>query len=69
MEIALSVPATLGARMTGAGFGGSIISLTALDAVEELRNKIMLEYVKKTKIKPEIFMFKAARGAKLIEIG
>lgn len=67
VEIAQSIPATLGACMTGAGFGGSIIALTAESAVEELKRKVMDKYVKETKKTPEVFVFKAAQGARVIE--
>src|SRR5690554_6175423 len=68
VEIARSTPGTLGARMTGAGFGGSMIILTAKSAVEELKNRVMDEYTAKTQITPEIFTFKAVEGATIITL-
>jgi galactokinase len=68
VEIARSTPGTLGARMTGAGFGGSMIILTAKSAVEELKNRVMDEYTAKTQITPEIFTFKAVEGATIIPL-
>ncbi len=63
VELTTSLPGTLGARMTGAGFGGSMIALVAEDAVKELQEKVTEEYKKQTGIVPEIFVFGAAQGA------
>ncbi|HHU61824.1 MAG TPA: galactokinase, partial [Natronincola sp.] len=62
VEIATSLPGTLGARMTGAGFGGSMIALVAQDEVKDLQAKVTSEYTQRTGISPEIFVFSAAQG-------
>ncbi len=68
VEIAQSLPATLGARMTGAGFGGSMIALIEKTALNELHKRVMEEYVPQTQIIPELFTFSAAQGATIIEL-
>lgn len=67
VQLTRSISGTIGARMTGAGFGGSMIALTAQDQVEDLKEKINKEYQKQTGITPEIFIFNAAQGARIIE--
>lgn len=69
VELCQSVPATLGAGMTGAGFGGSVISLVAETAVAELKDTLGREYEQQTGITPEIFVFEAAQGAKIVKLG
>ncbi len=39
VEIAVSVPGVLAARMTGAGFGGCTVNLVRPDAIEALRRR------------------------------
>jgi len=43
-ETAWSISGCIGSRMTGAGFGGSTISLVALDAVNEFQRRITETY-------------------------
>lgn len=68
VELTRSIPGTLGARMTGAGFGGSMISLTAQDDIETLKKLVLEEYQKQTGITPEIFVFSATQGARIINV-
>ncbi len=44
VQIATGVPGVLGSRMTGAGFGGSTVTLTAEWAVEKLRRAVAEKY-------------------------
>jgi galactokinase len=48
VEIAQTTPGTLGARMMGGGFGGSIIALVARDALETLFARLAVEYPART---------------------
>ncbi len=45
VEIAVSVPGVLAARMTGAGFGGCTVNLVRPDAVEALRHAVETHYI------------------------
>ena len=44
VQIAMSVPGALGARMTGGGFGGCIVVLLPEAAVPELRTRVAQRY-------------------------
>ncbi len=65
VEIAMSVPAgaTLGARMTGGGFGGCTVNLVRRAALETFRETITREYSRVTGLVPNIYVSEAGEGA------
>ena len=67
VEIALSVPGVIGARMTGAGFGGCTVNIVEWDAVSALRDAINERYPGKTGLTPEIYICSAVNGAEQVE--
>ncbi len=64
-EIAQSIEGVIGARMTGAGFGGCTVNLVYQDAVETLHNRVMKEYTQRTGIEPEIYVCNVGDGARI----
>ena len=64
-DIAYSIDGVLGARMTGAGFGGCTVNLVYSNAVEEFRNRIMKEYTQRTGIEPDIYVCNVGDGARI----
>jgi len=56
----------LGARMTGGGFGGSIIALVPLDMVAAVRENVEARYSVQRWNAPESFVVSAADGARLV---
>lgn len=62
VEIARQVPGVLGARMLGAGFGGSTINLVRNEAVEALRQAVHHEYPSRTGLRAIFGTYKAAGG-------
>jgi len=52
--------------MTGAGFGGCTVNLVKDEAVEGFVSAVGSGYEKKTGRKPEIYVFAASDGAKII---
>ena len=66
VEIADAVPGVIGARMTGAGFGGCTVNLVRPDAVEDLRQAVMAQYPISTGLTPTVFEVAAANGAGLL---
>ena len=63
VEAALRVKGVVGARMTGAGFGGCTVSLVRDDAVEQFLNEVPAAYQDTTGIEPAVYVCRASDGA------
>jgi len=63
VEIAAEVPGVLGARMTGAGFGGCTVNLVRDYAVDALVKAVEERYPQETYLTPEIYVCSAVNGA------
>lgn len=66
MEAALGAGA-LGARMTGGGFGGSVIALTAADAAERVGDAVRSAFAQHGYASPTVFTVRPAAGAGIEE--
>jgi galactokinase len=56
VEIANRVPGVVGARMIGGGFGGCTLTLVEADHVENLRERLRLNYVQSTGKEPATYI-------------
>ncbi|MDO5717646.1 MAG: galactokinase [Tissierellia bacterium] len=65
---AARISGALGARMTGAGFGGCGIALVEKDAIEEFKIKTEKLYKESTGIKPGFYVSKIGFGPKELEV-
>ena len=63
VEIADAAPGVIGARMTGAGFGGAAVALAEQGAVDALRAALAREYPPRTGHEATVFVCTAAEGA------
>jgi galactokinase len=63
VEIALSVDGVIGARMTGAGFGGCTVNLVYESAIETFVQAIESQYPQMTGVQPEIYVCNVEDGA------
>ncbi len=63
VETAQTIDGVLGARLTGAGFGGCAIVLINNEALDDLKKHIVETYQQKFGDIPDIFVSKAAAGA------
>jgi galactokinase len=63
VDIAVAVPGVVGARMTGAGFGGCIVCLVRIEAVPALAATIEREYPRRTGLQPRVYSVALADGA------
>lgn len=66
VEIAGGIPGVVGARLTGAGFGGCTVNLVHAAAVEPLRAAILEGYPARTGLEPHVYEVRAAAGARRI---
>ena len=67
VEICRGTAGTLGSRMTGAGFGGCTVTVTPQEQVEGLKKRVLEEYPAKTGIAPQIYVFTASEGARVLQ--
>jgi galactokinase len=63
VEVAMSVPGVVAARMTGAGFGGCTVNLVRPEAVDRLRAAVERDYTARTGLKPLVLPVRAVDGA------
>jgi len=66
VDIAVSTPGVVAARLTGAGFGGCTVNLVRRDAVDALREAVLRDYPTRTGMTPRVYPVDAAAGAGLI---
>lgn len=63
VENALELKGVLGARMTGAGFGGCTVNLIEKDYKSKIINSIKTEYKKEYNKEPDFYTSRPAKGA------
>lgn len=63
VELACGVAGTIGARMTGGGFGGCTVNLVDNEAVAQFRSEVGRGYCESTGREPEIYVSAASDGA------
>ena len=61
-EIAWSLPGVIGSRMTGAGFGGSTVSLVKNDAIETFKETVAREYTARIGYAPSFYVASISEG-------
>src|SRR6185436_2391962 len=67
VDIATSVDGVVGARLTGAGFGGSTINLVRRESVDSLREAIGRDYPARTGLQPSVLDVDAVDGAGFVD--
>jgi galactokinase len=67
VEIAKEQTGCLGARLTGAGFGGCTVNLVAQRAVQDFLPAVARQYRKRVGVDPQIYACRAAAGASVIQ--
>jgi galactokinase len=66
VELTQAHPGVMGARMTGAGFGGCTVALMTTEAVESYKSDILPAYEDRTGKTPEVYVCDAAPGASVL---
>lgn len=66
VEIAQNLPGYIGARLTGAGFGGCTVNLVYSEYGKQFAKLLTEQYKKKTGVYPNIYISHASNGARLL---
>lgn len=66
VEAAQAHPACLGARMTGAGFGGCAVALVANAGIKDFVARVSADYTAKSGLTPRVYVCRATDGAAII---
>jgi len=67
VENALKIPQCIGARMTGAGFGGCAIALVVTSKLEQFKTAVAQGYQKRTGLIPDFYAASIVDGVQSIE--
>jgi galactokinase len=67
VEAAWAAPGIVGARMTGAGFGGCAVALVEVDRAEAFSAHVAPAYERTTGITPSLYICTAEAGASVVE--
>jgi len=68
VDISRGIPGCLGARMTGAGFGGCAVALVDDSMAAGFTKRVTKEYEARTHLMPAIYICHAANGAELVDM-
>jgi galactokinase len=66
VELARHFDGTIGARMTGGGFGGCTVNLIHAERADEFRQYIARAYESRTGIVPQIYDGTPSQGASIL---
>jgi galactokinase len=66
VECARRAPGCIGARMTGAGFGGCAVALVETDKAETFVKLAAADYEKAMKLKPSLYVCQPSNGAEIV---
>jgi galactokinase len=61
-------PACLGARLTGAGFGGCAVALVWAGSEEAVRQSVLKSYAKQMNLWPEVYVSTPSSGARVLPL-
>lgn len=64
VDIAMGVDGVIGARMTGAGFGGCAIAVVSKGVEEQLKSTVMKQFTETIGHEPEVYFSEASDGAR-----
>jgi galactokinase len=62
------LPGVLGARLTGAGFGGCTVNLVRIDAIDMFHKRVVDEYRDETGLPAEMHICRAVDGLRVSHV-
>jgi galactokinase len=62
VDLAHETEGVLGARLTGAGFGGCTVNLVHNDAIREFNRNVIRRYAEETSLKAETYVVRPVGG-------
>jgi galactokinase len=65
VEIAVAHPACLGARMTGAGFGGCAVAIVRTESAQGFAVDVAARYAARTGLTPRVYVCEPTNGAEI----
>jgi galactokinase len=68
VELARGVSGTLGARLTGAGFGGCTVNLVRTAAIDDFRARVVDSYASETGLAAEMLVCRPSDGLEVIRV-
>ncbi len=68
VELAMEVEGTLGARLTGAGFGGSTVNLVRHESLDAFRHGVVRAYRRRTGLPAEMHIVRASQGLQVTDV-
>lgn len=68
VELTRDLPGCIGARLTGAGFGGCTINLVEADQAREFMEGLKEGYQRETGRQAQVYLCKASQGAGVLEV-
>ena len=68
VEAAMEVTGCYGARLTGAGFGGCVVALAAMDAVPELQSHVNDVYEARFGKRPAVYVTRSTEGVSEVDV-
>jgi len=66
VELACRLEGVVGARMTGAGFGGCTVNLVRQEAIDSFREQVIETYRSRTSLPAEMYVCEAVDGLRII---
>ena len=68
VELARGVPGVLGARLTGAGFGGCTVNLVRSESIDEFRAGVVDRYATETGLRADMLVCSPSDGLEVIRV-
>ena len=69
VDTVMTLPGGIGARLTGAGFGGCTINLVKTDQIEAIKAHVLESYLENYGVQPSFYQTRPSAGAQVVWTG